>query len=74
VTLLSALHLKDKVDGLIHMRTFGCLPEEVANEVLTTNKKDFPPILSLSFDAHTTEENLKVRMEAFIDMIKNKKR
>ena len=72
ITLLSALNLKDKVDGIIHIRTFGCMPEEIANEVLLTNKEMFPPILSLSYDAHTTEENLKVRMEAFIDMLENK--
>ena len=74
VTLLSALYLKDRVDGIIHIRTFGCMPEEIANEVLTSNKEKFPPILSLSYDAHTTEENLKVRIEAFIDMMMNKSR
>jgi predicted nucleotide-binding protein (sugar kinase/HSP70/actin superfamily) len=72
MTILCSLYLKDKVDGLIHTRTFGCTPEETANEVLISNKKDFPPILSLSYDAHTTEENLRVRIEAFIDMLKRK--
>jgi predicted nucleotide-binding protein (sugar kinase/HSP70/actin superfamily) len=73
VTILSSIYLKDKVDGLIHIRTFSCTPEEVANEVLVSNKEKFPPILSLSYDAHTTEENLKVRIEAFIDMLLRKK-
>lgn len=73
ITILSSVYLKDKVNGIIHLRTFGCMPEEIANEVLLSNKKDFPPILSLSYDAHTTEENLRVRIEAFIDMIKSKK-
>ncbi len=72
VTILSALALKDKVDGIIHIKTFGCMPEEVANEVLISNKDKFPPILSLSYDAHTTEENLKVRIEAFLDILENK--
>lgn len=70
VTVLSSVSLKDQVDGIIHVRTFGCMPEEVANEVLTSN--DFPPILSLSYDVHTTEENLKVRIEAFLDMLYQK--
>ena len=74
VTLLTSLYIKDKVDGIIHIRTFGCMPEEIVNEVLLNNKEKFPPILSLSYDAHTTEENFKVRIEAFIDMIKNKSR
>jgi len=74
VTLLSALYLKEKVDGLIHVGTFSCTPEEVANEVLISNKRSFPPVLSLSYDAHTNEENMRVRIEAFIDMLKNKKR
>ena len=73
-TVLSAIHLKNKVDGLIHVGTFSCTPEEVANEVLTSYKKMFPPILSLQYDAHTNEENMKVRIEAFIDMLKNKKK
>ncbi len=74
ITILSALYLKDKVDGIIHIGTFSCTPEEVANEVLTSNKKLFPPILSLSYDAHTNEENMKVRVEAFVDMLENHKR
>lgn len=74
VTLMSAMHLKNKVDGIIHIRAFGCMPEEIANEVLISNKKIFPPILSLSYDAHTTEESLKVRIEAFVDMLNNKKK
>jgi len=73
ITVLSANYLKNKVDGLVHVGTFSCTPEEVANEVLLSHKKMFPPILSLSYDAHTTEENMKVRIEAFIDMIKSQK-
>jgi len=73
ITVLSANYLKNKVDGLIHVGTFSCTPEEVANEVLLSHKKMFPPILSLSYDAHTTEETMKVRIEAFIDMIKAQK-
>lgn len=74
ITVLTANYLKKKVDGLIHVGTFSCTPEEVASEVLLSHKKMFPPILSLSYDAHTTEENMKVRIEAFIDMIKAQKR
>jgi predicted nucleotide-binding protein (sugar kinase/HSP70/actin superfamily) len=74
ITILSANYLRNKVDGLIHVGTFSCTPEEVANEVLLLHKKMFPPILSLSYDAHTTEENLKVRIEAFVDMLLAKKR
>ena len=73
ITILSAIYLKNKVDGLIHIGTFSCTPEEVANEVLISNKKKFPPVLSLSYDAHTTEENMRVRIEAFIDTIRSKK-
>lgn len=69
VTILSSLSIKNKVNGLIHIKSFGCTPEEVAGEILAMNKKEFPKILNLSYDAHTTEENLKVRIEAFIDML-----
>jgi predicted nucleotide-binding protein (sugar kinase/HSP70/actin superfamily) len=72
ITVFSSLSMKDSVDGIIHIRTFGCMPEEVANEVLLSH--NFPPILSLSYDAHTTEESLRVRIEAFIDMLQQRKR
>ncbi len=72
-TILAANYLKNKVDGLVHIRTFSCTPEEVANEVLISHKEMFPPMLSLQFDAHTTEENMKVRIEAFIDMLSSKR-
>ena len=74
MTILSANYLKDKVDGIIHIGTFSCTPEEVASEVLISHKEMFPPMLSLQYDAHTTEENMKVRIEAFIDMIAASKR
>lgn len=74
ITLLTTNYLKNKVDGIIHIGTFGCTPEQIARESLTENKKFFPPILNLSYDSHTTEENMKVRVEAFIDMIKHKKK
>ncbi len=41
ITVFSAMSMKDSVDGIIHIRTFGCMPEEVANDVLTSG--DFPP-------------------------------
>ena len=74
VTILCANYLKNRVDGLIHVGTFSCTPEEVADEVLLAHKEKFPPILSLSYDAHTTEENMKVRIEAFVDMLLAHKR
>ena len=74
MTVLCANYLKDKVDGIIHVGTFSCTPEEVASEVLISHKNLFPPILSLQYDAHTTEENMKVRIEAFIDMLAARKR
>ncbi len=74
ITIMSSLYLKNKVDGLIHVGTFSCTPEEVASEVLNSNKKLFPPILNLQYDAHTNEENMRVRIEAFVDMLRNRKK
>ena len=74
MTLLSSNYLKDKVDGIIHVGTFSCTHEEIAMEVLLSHKEMFPPMLNLSYDSHTTEENMKVRVEAFIDMIKSRRK
>ncbi|MDU7336507.1 MAG: hypothetical protein E7L17_00145 [Clostridium sp.] len=57
-------------DGLIHMKSFGCIPELNATPALTSVEQDYGmPILHLSFDANTSEVGVETRLEAFADMI-----
>jgi predicted nucleotide-binding protein (sugar kinase/HSP70/actin superfamily) len=61
-------------DGIIHLMPFGCLPELVTQSAVPTISKQLNiPILSLSLDEQMGTANNQTRVEAFIDLIKNKK-
>ena len=57
-------------DGVIHIKSFGCVPELNATPSLQNLSRDWKmPILHLSFDSHTSEAGIQTRLEAFTDMI-----
>ncbi|MTI58386.1 MAG: hypothetical protein FH762_00070 [Firmicutes bacterium] len=61
-------------DGIVHLKPFGCLPELVTQSILDKLSEDLDlPILSLSIDEQMATANVMTRIEAFIDMIKQKK-
>ncbi|WP_350344490.1 2-hydroxyacyl-CoA dehydratase [Proteinivorax tanatarense] len=62
-------------DGVIHLMPFGCLPELVTQSIIPkiSNELDIP-VLSLSLDEQTGVANTLTRVEAFVDLIKGKKR
>lgn len=60
-----------KYDGIIHLKSFGCSPEINAIPILNKISSDNNiPILYLSFDTENSNEAMKTRLEAFVDMIK----
>lgn len=61
---------REGLDGAIHLRPFGCMPEVNALPALQrlANDQDFP-ILYLSYDAHSAEVGTVTRVEAFCDML-----
>ena len=62
-------------DGLIHVKSFGCMPEIDAMTVLQNITYDTGiPILYLSFDTQTSETGVKTRLEAFYDMLVMRKK
>lgn len=70
------LKMKDEgVDGIIHMSVFACHPESITRNVLhlIAEKEGMPPMLELTFDTHTQPEAVKVRLEAFTDMLRSRK-
>jgi predicted nucleotide-binding protein (sugar kinase/HSP70/actin superfamily) len=77
ITLESLFALRDaKVDGIIQLKTFGCTPEDMVTlmiEEIKKNDKNLPPILTLTFDEHSSSEGLKTRLEAFCNTIILKK-
>jgi len=57
-------------DGVIHVKPFGCMPENSAMPALINIGADHNmPVLFFSFDAQTSEQGVKTRLEAFYDML-----
>lgn len=70
-TIATALKCaKKNFDGIIHIKSAGCMPEIDTMTVLQNISKDYQiPILYLSFDSQTSDLGLETRLEAFYDMI-----
>ena len=66
------LHANDW-DGLVHIEPFGCLPEIMARNIMPSTKEQLP-VLNLMYDEHTGRAGVINRLEAFVDMIKRKKK
>jgi predicted nucleotide-binding protein (sugar kinase/HSP70/actin superfamily) len=61
-------------DGVIHLLPFGCMPELVTQTIIPRLTADFNlPILSLSLDEQTGWMNYQIRLEAFIELLWNRK-
>lgn len=65
---------KKGYDGIIHIKSAGCMPEIDTMTVLQNISKDYKiPILYISFDSQTSDIGLETRLEAFYDMIMMRK-
>ncbi|MBZ4645542.1 MAG: Protein of unknown function CoA enzyme activase [Clostridia bacterium] len=74
----SALHLldMDRIDGIIYMMSFGCGIDAFVSDLCERKirrKKNIPFFL-LTLDEHSGEAGVNTRLEAFIDMIRWRKR
>ncbi|TDO94347.1 putative nucleotide-binding protein (sugar kinase/HSP70/actin superfamily) [Halanaerobium saccharolyticum] len=69
-----AIDFKEKgFDGIIHLKPFGCLPELVSQSVADDLSEKYEiPVLSITIDEQTADANVLTRVEAFLDMIKEK--
>ena len=66
---------EQKYDGIIHIKSTFCTPEIAAMPIISKICKDYQmPLLFFSFDTHTSEIGMKTRIEAFYDMIKEKRK
>jgi len=62
-------------DGIVHLMPFTCMPEIVAQGILTRVSRDLSfPILTLIIDEHTGEVGVNTRLEAFVDLLRARKR
>lgn len=62
-------------DGIIHLMPFGCLPELVSQSIMPKLIDDLGiPVLTIALDEQTGISNNLTRIEAFLDLMRNKKR
>ena len=67
-------HCKKGIDGIIHIKSYSCVPEINAIPILSQISKDYNvPIMYLSYDGENNIANIDTKIEAFYDMIKSKK-
>src|SRR5690554_116663 len=74
-TIASTIDFYEKgLDGIIQVLPFGCMPEIVAESIMPTIGTDLQiPIMTLSVDELTGEAGYMTRLEAFVDLLKQKK-
>ncbi|KXS45732.1 MAG: hypothetical protein AWU54_209 [Candidatus Frackibacter sp. T328-2] len=61
-------------DGVIQLAPLGCMPEIVAKSLLTKVERDLQiPVLTLTLDEHSSATGVQTRLEAFVDLLKQKK-
>lgn len=61
-------------DGVIHLMPFACLPELVTQSIIPHLSQTLDiPIISLSIDEQTGLANTLTRVEAFLDLLRNKR-
>jgi len=66
-------HSKKGVAGIIHLKSFGCVPEINAIPILNRISNEYQvPIMYLSFEGENNIANIDTKLEAFIDMINSK--
>ncbi len=65
---------ENNYDGIIHIKSSFCTPEIGAMPIINKVCDDYNiPIIFFSFDAATSEEGIKTRLEAFYDMLEMRK-
>jgi len=66
--------IRQGFDGAIHLKPFACMPEINAMPALRRMSQEHRfPLITLSFDSHTAEAGVLTRLEAFYDMISQKR-
>lgn len=64
-----------KVDGFVQLVTFACGPEAIVGDLLERRIREAgKPFLRLYFEEHSGEAGLITRLEAFIDLLKYRRR
>lgn len=62
-------------DGVIHLRPFTCMTENVAHPIIHNLSREYQiPVLSLSLDEHTESVGFFTRLDAFLELLRRRGR
>ena len=68
------LYARNGFDGVVQVAPFTCIPEIVAKSILPRVSQDFRiPVLSLTIDEQTGRAGVETRLEAFIDLLRERR-
>lgn len=57
-------------DGVVHLMPFTCMPEVIAQGILSKVSKDLDiPVLTFILDEHSAQAGMMTRLEAFVDLL-----
>jgi predicted nucleotide-binding protein (sugar kinase/HSP70/actin superfamily) len=63
------VHAREGYDGIIHLAPFTCMPEIVAQNIMSSTKEDIP-VLAVLCDEQMGKPGMITRLEAFVDLLK----
>jgi len=67
-------YARQNLDGVIQVAPLTCMPEIVAQAVLTrVQEVEAIPVMTMYFDEHAGEAGIITRLEAFLDMVRWRK-
>ena len=62
-------------DGVVHVAPTGCMPEISIRPILRRISRDMSiPVLELSFDEHSSHVGVVTRLEAFVDILYDRRK
>jgi predicted nucleotide-binding protein (sugar kinase/HSP70/actin superfamily) len=62
-------------DGVIHLYPFTCMPENICRAILPRVEADYNiPVLNLCLDEHASPTGIATRLEAFVDLLRERRR
>ncbi|NLF40481.1 hypothetical protein GX586_13635 [bacterium] len=68
-------HARAGVDGIIHLAPFGCMPETTVRPLIRAiGDAHDVPVLTLTFDEQAAQSGLDTRLEAFADVLHERRR
>ncbi len=69
------MYAKDGFDGVVQLAPFTCIPEIVCKTIMPKISHDHNiPVLTFFLDEQTGKAGMQTRLEAFVDMLRRKKK